>query len=422
MKKLISFLALITIFIVNVLGQSPQAFKYQAVARDNSGNILANHTVSFRISILKGSSSGTAVYVETQNSISTNQFGLVNLQIGLGTPILGTFSNINWGNDKYYVKIEMDPNGGTIYTNMGTSQLLSVPYALYSENTGGDNIWVKDSNKVYMSDTTGIVGIGTKTPISKLYVYGSECLSGNGLVQFTQNGATNNPTLVVKQIGTGGNNGDYQGLVVDVDGIANGYAFGVNNSGTPRFVIQNNGYVGVGTTNPSKPFHVNGESIFLQNMSFGTPGIGGYGNRGSITYNSNAFIISSHAPYNLTLNSGTGNVGIGTTNPQYTLSVNGTIQAKEIIVNTGWSDFVFDKDYDLMSLKELEQYINKNGHLPDVPTAKEVEEYGVKLGDANAKLLQKIEELTIYVIDLNKMVEELKKENELLKKQFPKNK
>lgn len=95
-------------------------------------------------------------------------------------------------------------------------------------------------------------------------------------------------------------------------------------------------------------------------------------------------------------------VGINTSSPDYTLDVNGTIRAKEVLIEAGWSDFVFEEDYNLISLEEIERYIQKNKHLPDIPSAKEVQANGVSLGDMQPKLLQKIEELTLYMIELKK--------------------
>lgn len=117
------------LFTTGLYAQAPQAFKYQAVARDNSGQVIANQSIGFRISILQNSPTGTAVYAEAHN-IASNNLGLVNLDIGAGTGIAGMFSNIIWGSGTYYIKVEMDAAGGTNYLLMGTSQLLSVPYAL----------------------------------------------------------------------------------------------------------------------------------------------------------------------------------------------------------------------------------------------------------------------------------------------------
>jgi len=105
-----------------------------------------------------------------------------------------------------------------------------------------------------------------------------------------------------------------------------------------------------------------------------------------------------------------GNVGIGTTNTfGYKLAVNGTIGAKEVVVETTnpWSDFVFEPNYSLMPLNELNTYIQENKHLPEIPTTAEVEENGISVGEMNAKLLQKIEELTLYMIEQNKKTETL---------------
>ncbi|RNC85873.1 MAG: hypothetical protein ED557_03630 [Balneola sp.] len=143
--------------------------------------------------------------------------------------------------------------------------------------------------------------------------------------------------------------------------------------------------------------------------------------RRSSTDKDDAFIIKTTGS--------TGNiesfVGIGTTDPTNALEVNGTIRSKEVIVEaTGWPDFVFLPEYNLLSLEELEAFISTNKHLPDVPNEAEVEENGIKLGEMDATLLKKIEELTLYVIEQNKLnkeqqerIEKLEKMNaELLKK------
>jgi len=108
------------------------------------------------------------------------------------------------------------------------------------------------------------------------------------------------------------------------------------------------------------------------------------------------------------------NVGIGTSSftdgsDSYRLSVNGKVRAHEVKVYTTWADFVFDKNYQLPTLKEIEAYINTHGHLQDIPSEAEVAKNGIEVGEMNKLLLQKIEELTLHVIQLNKEVQELKK-------------
>jgi hypothetical protein len=112
-----------------LVAQPPQKFKYQGVVRDNNGNPLSSKNISLRISLLVGSATGNAVYIETHNT-NTNPFGLFNIDVGAGTVITGNFSAIPWSQYDYFQKVEIDTTGGSIFTLMGTSQLLSVPYAL----------------------------------------------------------------------------------------------------------------------------------------------------------------------------------------------------------------------------------------------------------------------------------------------------
>ena len=144
MRKL--FTILLAVFLTaTVWAQSPNKMSYQAVIRNASNNLVTSTAVAMQISILQGSTGGSAVYVETQTP-TTNFNGLVNIEIGGGTVVSGNFSTINWANGPYFVKTETDPDGATggiAYTITGTSQLLSVPYALYAANagtaTGGGN-------------------------------------------------------------------------------------------------------------------------------------------------------------------------------------------------------------------------------------------------------------------------------------------
>ena len=134
MKKLITFfIAILSTY--SLFAQAPQKMSYQAVIRNASGNLVVSAPVKMRISILQGSATGTSVYSELHNP-TTNANGLVTIEIGGGTSPQGTFSSINWGSGTYFIKTETDPANGTNYSVVGTSQLLSVPYALYAANAG----------------------------------------------------------------------------------------------------------------------------------------------------------------------------------------------------------------------------------------------------------------------------------------------
>ncbi len=115
--------------------QSPEKVNYQGVARDANGIELANQTIGLRLSIRQGGNNGTIVYQESHSPF-TSQFGLFNIEIGGGSVISGTFNTIDWGVGPYYFQVEMDVNGGTSYTDMGTMQFISVPFALYAKKAG----------------------------------------------------------------------------------------------------------------------------------------------------------------------------------------------------------------------------------------------------------------------------------------------
>jgi hypothetical protein len=162
MKKIILFLAAV-FFTAATFAQAPQLMSYQAVIRNSSGNIIPNTQVGMQIKILQGS---TAVYTETQTT-NTNANGLVSIQIGNGTVVSGTISGITWGvGGPYYIETGTDPTGGTNYTAIaGTSQLLSVPYALFAANATTGVAWLNGSgapaaslgsvNDFYLNNSNG---------------------------------------------------------------------------------------------------------------------------------------------------------------------------------------------------------------------------------------------------------------------------
>ena len=131
MKKLSTFCIAFLMYI-SVFGQAPEKMSYQAVVRDNSDLLVSSQAISMQISILQYSASGTAVFVET-HSQSTNANGLVSIEIGAGSVVLGDFATIDWSDGPYFLKTETDLNAGTNYTISGTSELLSTPYALHAK-------------------------------------------------------------------------------------------------------------------------------------------------------------------------------------------------------------------------------------------------------------------------------------------------
>lgn len=131
MKKLLVLLALAITFLASA--QAPQGFNYQATVRNPAGVLITNQNVSFKFNVLLNSQTSSPVFSETHIAL-TDALGQVNLVIGFGTPTVGTFSSINWGSGNFYLGIEM--NAGLGFVQMGTMQLLSVPYALYANSSG----------------------------------------------------------------------------------------------------------------------------------------------------------------------------------------------------------------------------------------------------------------------------------------------
>lgn len=154
--------------------QAPQSLNYQAVARNSGGNVLANQAVGLRFTIHTGSAGGSVVYQET-GSATTNQFGLFTHDIGTGTVVQGTFNAIGWGTGSKFLEVEIDPAGGTSYTSMGTSQMMSVPYALYAQQAGNglnlpldttisaSDAVLKLTNSLATGVTTGVYGAVAST-------------------------------------------------------------------------------------------------------------------------------------------------------------------------------------------------------------------------------------------------------------------
>ena len=142
--------------IMNAHSQAPQKMNYQAVIRTNDNQLVINRTVRMRISLLADSMNATASFVET-HQMTTNALGVVQLEIGGGTVVSGNFATIPWSRGKVFIKTETDPSGGTNYTLASTTQLMSVPYALYSGDVpvskNGDTVTIGKSRLIIPGST-----------------------------------------------------------------------------------------------------------------------------------------------------------------------------------------------------------------------------------------------------------------------------
>ena len=272
MKKLLLSLG---VCLVAYLGfaQAPSSFNFQAVARDAAGEIIPTKSVSFRMSILKGSAVGATLYQET-HSKSTNQYGLVNFEIGLGTVVSGNFSSIDWGADKYFLKVEMDANGGSTYTEMGVQQLISVPYALNAKsadmadsvlNSDNDNTnelqtVSKTGNNLTLSNGGGTISVadGDSSKTNEIQTLSKTGLNlslsnGGGTVSVADNDNDTSNEIQTISIGSGSLNLSKSGGFVPLNSLNHW-----NKAANDLYYNSITGNVGIGTNSPAHKFHVTG--------------------------------------------------------------------------------------------------------------------------------------------------------------------
>ena len=165
MKRLsISFAAILIASLC--FAQSPESFKYQAVVRNIDGSIVDDQSVGFMMEILVGSAAGTAIYTET-HATTTDDYGLVHLDIGEGTTT-DDFSSINWGDDEYFLQVSIDLTGGTSYTILGASQLLSVPYALHAKTAENFTGSIAEVDPLYTASEAANITAGDITNLGNL--------------------------------------------------------------------------------------------------------------------------------------------------------------------------------------------------------------------------------------------------------------
>jgi hypothetical protein len=234
MKKtiLLSTFCFLLVTLVAKAQIPPNAFNYSAVARNASGQPIAIKTIGIQISILKTSSTGAVQYSEN-HFVNTDAYGLFNLVIGAGAVQSGTMAAIDWGNDNYYLKVGMDANGGTNFLTMGTTQLLSVPYALYAKSAGNTiNQTISRSNDTIFLSGGGFVklpldGDTSKTNELQLLSISNDTifLSGGGFVKLPSNNGSSTPHYIGEQFGGGvifylwkDSAGVEHGLIVDKTG------------------------------------------------------------------------------------------------------------------------------------------------------------------------------------------------------------
>lgn len=294
--KIILFWICILVFSFSVSAQPPQAFNYQGIARDGSGSPLVNTNISLRIAILQGAFPGTEVYKENHH-VQTNKLGLFAIEVGHGTSQIGLFNAISWGSGDHYVRVEMDPAGGTNFTPLGESQLLSVPYALFAGNgAGGENLWLENARGIHYMD--GNVGIGTDRPVQNFSIEGNDPTGDERTYVNLSNLSTSNRSFVSLQL-TSGQPDTYTTLqhlseTYDYDGDkytdfgqleSNGHGLILRasaNHGIIKFLagggvlspvermrISNIGYVGIGTENPVSRVQVTDGDVYIEDIDNG---------------------------------------------------------------------------------------------------------------------------------------------------------
>lgn len=234
---------LCTSLVDQCFAQAPQSFNYQGALRNAEGDPIPDQPFSIRFSILQGSDSGPVVYQETQQEF-TNSLGLFTLRVGEGLPVTGTFAAIDWASSSHYLKVELNA-GGSGFTDLGATQLLSVPYALYAASAGGgggSGPWQASGNHISNTNSGG-VGIGTSSvpAESKLVVGAVNTTSEGGQIQINAPGGTYNTAYFLD---------NYEDRFRIMSGTNTG-------SLTTRLSIKD-GNVGVGTMDPTTKLYVNG--------------------------------------------------------------------------------------------------------------------------------------------------------------------
>lgn len=285
-----------------------------------------------------------------------------------------------------------------------------------------ESVWKAKGNDIYTKVPR--VGIGTSIPEALLHIGGNSKFGLNNGISLGGN------TMVVNDYSANFYLENTKNGILHINARKAGVGFG-----DISLSEYDGGKVGIGTTTPTAKLDVNGTANFTNSILL-SGGSGTNANKIGFNADANSYFIQGisngiqYSPYsvgNFTFTSGggywnfsNGNVGIGITTPPsgYKLAVAGDVIAERIVVKlqSAWPDYVFTPSYKRSSLPEIEQYIKENNHLPNIPSAQEVADKGIDVGALNAKMMEKIEELTLYLIEQNKKIEALEKKNEFLER------